>query len=229
MAEDFAASIEDYLIGLAGSLQQAQRQLSELRLPGDGTRPAVSYQLPKLDFELKLALEVSEQRASPGGNGISMRGRLLNAMGSNRQVAEAASVIRGSFVAVPLSGGKSPPVLSTELQRVSPVQLTIIAKLETVSGEPLQGVDVHFNTDRTLASELNPGIKPPPDTQPLHAVLPTLANGRAINIIDAAGEPAGSRIPVTIDALGQSATVVFVVRADEADEPDQTDEPLLEA
>lgn len=210
MADDFSASIEDYLVGLAASLQQAQRQLSELALPGDGLRPAVSYQLPKLDFELKLALEISAQQSQRSGTGVALRGRLLNATGTSRQVAEAASVITGSFVAVPVGGGKAPPELSTELQRISPVQLKISAKLATVGGEPLEGVDVHFNTDRGLAAALNPGIDPP-DTRPLFAVVSTLPNGTATNVIDATGELPGSRVPVTIDALGQTSTIVFVV------------------
>jgi len=213
MSEDFSASIEDYLVGLAASLQHAQRQLSALTVPGEGARPTVSYQLPKLDFELKLSLELSEEASSSAGSGtgVAMRGRLLNATGSRTQSAEAASRISGSFVAVPLDGGKPPPVLATRIERSSLANhFSIIASMTTATGEPLVDVDVHFNADRRLAAELNPAVEPPA-SRPLHAVVRTGKDGRASNLLDASAEPAGTRVPLMIDALGRTTTIVFVV------------------
>lgn len=222
MAEDFAASIEDYLVGLAASLQHAQRQLSELPVVGDGSRPSVTYQLPKLDFELKLSLEVTEDssRSTPSGSGVALRGRLLNAVGSRSQAAEAASTIKGSFIAVPLSGGTPPPVLTTTLGRIGGDQLSVVARLQTATGEPLGSVPVHFNVDRTLADKLNEGINVP-TALPVRAVVRTEADGTATNLVDATDDVAGTRVPVTVEALGRSTTVVFTVEAPGGADPDE--------
>lgn len=232
MADDFSASIEDYLVGLASSLQHAQRQLGELSIAGDGTRPSVSYQLPKLDFELKLALELTEESTSTSGSGVAMRARLLNATGSRTQSAEAASVIKGSFVAVPISGGKPPPQISTSLKRFALNQFSVKVKVETSTGEPLAGVDVHFNTDRQLASKLNPtpltesGQQNIPTTTPLYAVVKTGKDGTAQTVIDASAEANAVRIPIVIDALGQTTTVVFAVQGVTVVDPSPTPAPV---
>ncbi len=225
MADDFSASIEDYLVGLAASLQHAQRQLSDLTVPGDNARPTVSYQLPKLDFQLKMSLELSEESAGSAGSGtgVALRGRLLRAGGSRSESAEAASVISGSFVAVPLSGGKPPPVMNTDLHRLHQNSLRITVKLTTATGEPLSGVPVQFNTDRGLAESLNPGL-PRIDTNPRFALVQTNANGEAVNQIDAGPEEPGTRIPVIIDALGRTTTVVFRVEAPPSMESSTDDE-----
>ena len=237
MAEDFSASIEDYLVGLAASLQYAQRQLNEFSTPGDGSRPSVSYQLPKLDFELKLALELTQESTSSSGSGVSMRARLLNATGSRTQLAEAASVIKGSFVAVPFSGGKPPPKISTTLKRFALNQFSVTVKVETATGEPLAGIDVHFNTDRQLASKLNlapsttssalneSDTAKPPSTIPMYAVVKTDADGTAMNVVDASAEINVLRVPITIDALGQSTTVVFAVERASTNDPTPTPVP----
>lgn len=219
MADELTASIEDYLVGLASSLQSAQRQLSELTVPGDASRPTVTYQLPKLDFELKLSLELTQDgTGGPAGassaSGLALRGRLLPATGSRSQTAESASIIKGSFLAVPVSGGKPPPVLTTELSRIDEAQLSIAVTLTTAAGEPLPNVAVQFNTDRELGRTLNPGLEPP-TSKPLHAVVTTDATGRAVNVMDASAEQPDTRVPVTIDALGRTTTVVFKVESDD--------------
>jgi hypothetical protein len=216
VAEEIAASVEDYLVGLASSLQQAQRQLSELTVLGDADRPSITYQLPKLDFELRLALEVSTQESGGSGGGLALRGRLVNPSGSRSSSSESASVIRGSFVAVPTSGGRPPPLLTTELRPLpdDELQLGVVARLATATGEPIEGEIVQFNVDRSLSARLNPRVADPPTRGPVHAVLRTDASGSVENLIDGTGHDEPVKIPVTIDAMGRTTTVVFAVEAD---------------
>ncbi|MCP4665445.1 MAG: hypothetical protein GY849_03685 [Deltaproteobacteria bacterium] len=160
-ADDMVSgAIEDYLLSLADSLQQAQRQLSLMKLPAQPGQPSITYQIPKLDFEFKMSMEMSKstQKGEDGKEpAMALRARPAGQQDSSSQSTsvEAASTIRGSFVAVPSEGGKPPPVITVSLKRISARLQGINVHIRTAVNEDLAGIDVHFNVDRDLSSKLN--------------------------------------------------------------------------
>ena len=59
-------SIDEYLISLANSINHAQRYISQLRVAGQDGQPSVTYQLPRVEFELKLLFQL-DTRPPPSG------------------------------------------------------------------------------------------------------------------------------------------------------------------
>lgn len=59
-------SIDEYLISLANSINHAQRYIGQLRTTGGDGQPAITYQLPKVDFELKLLFQLDQKRPPSG-------------------------------------------------------------------------------------------------------------------------------------------------------------------
>ncbi|MGH8569948.1 MAG: hypothetical protein ACREXU_18570, partial [Gammaproteobacteria bacterium] len=51
-------SVDEYLISLANSINHAQRYISQLRVAGQDGQPSVTYQLPRVEFELKLLFQL---------------------------------------------------------------------------------------------------------------------------------------------------------------------------
>lgn len=125
--EFLTGSLDDYLLAVADSIHQAQLKLSRMRIPAQPGQPSITYQLPRLDFELKMSFEVAQKTSREGGaGGLVLNARPVSAQSSARNsTAEAASIIKGSFIAVPLDGGKPPSVIRTALHRISPRALEI--------------------------------------------------------------------------------------------------------
>lgn len=161
--ELLTGSIDDYLLGLADGVQKAQRQLSQLALTVQPGEAPVTYQIPRVDFELKMTFELTTvtseaaAEAGPGSGTQALRFRPAGGRrGSTSTSAEAVSVIRGSLVAVPVHAGKPPPVVRTTLRRISARKLEVAVAVTSAAGERLPGVDVQFNVDRDLSKKLTP-------------------------------------------------------------------------
>lgn len=231
--EILTGSIDDYLLGLADGIQKAQRQLSQMALVEQPGEAPVTYQIPRVDFELKMSFEMT---TADDASGTALRFRPAGgARGSNTVSTEASSIIRGSFVAVPVHGGKPPPVIRTTLRRISSHKLEVTVSVTSAAGEKLVGVDVQFNVDRELSKKLTPvgdALFPPAvfDTSAIDAssfdapsdlqmgtkfwdgLVTTDAQGIAVGVLNVDSmEPDGIRVAAVVDVLGKTETIVFKV------------------
>jgi hypothetical protein len=237
--ELLAGSIDDYLLGLADGIQKAQRQLSQMALVVQAGEAPVTYQIPRVDFELKMSFEMTAAPSEAGDgttSGAALRFRPAGGRrGATSASTEASSVIRGSFVAVPTNAGKPPPVIRTTLRRISSHKLEITVTVTSAAGEKLAGVDVQFNVDRDLSKKLTPlanaafssavfdasnmdtsSFDQPDDLQPgtkfWDGLVTTNEEGRAVGVLNVDPlEPAGSRVAAVVDVLSKTETIVFKV------------------
>ena len=227
-----ATSVDEYLISLANSINHAQRYISSLYIAGRAGQPSITYQLPRVDFELKLLFQVSRTHPpsgasqrniarSEGGAFLEARPLGIDAGDPDSDLAEAASTIKGSFVAVPVHGGTPPPVVTTswtstdgDNQKVYTITVTVRSSL----GEPVAGQEAQFNIDRDLARALNAVLSGELD---LAKVLPHTTLAKGVELTDASGNARndltigdlGLRVPVVIDILGTTQTLVFTAGA----------------
>jgi len=185
---------------------------------GPAGQPTVAYQIPKVEFELKLnlSLQTSVAQAQDGASG---RSRLLwrAARPADGQLsAEATSTVRGSFVAVPVSGGRPPPRLRTAFARRDSGQVEIRIEIRDGLGDPVPGVEVQCNIERERSATLSPPRKPAYNvhalTQIQPAVLVTDDQGRAQTLLSIAdAEPPGTLLAVRIDTVGVGETLLVPV------------------
>ncbi|ASJ71981.1 hypothetical protein [Granulosicoccus antarcticus] len=212
--ELLTGSVDEYLLSLAWSLQQAQRQLSQLSAPGPTGEFPVTYQIPEMEFELKMSLELRQSSVIDAAGGATagakvLRGTVLSGSSSDASKSLAASTIKGRFVAVPSRGGNPPPVLTVTMTRPGRTSvLGLAVRVSSVSGEPLADVPVHFNVDRDLTNRLNT-LPASEESRPMAGVVRTNAEGVAVTEVEAAEKDFEKRIAIVIDALGKTETIVF--------------------
>lgn len=192
-------SVEEFLLALADGIHLAQRKLSQRSIALQPGQPAITYQLPKVEFEFRTTFEFDASEAT-----LRMR------PASSGADARSTSMIKGSFVAVPAAGGKPPPLVKLALERVAADTLSISAIVTTADGQPIEGVPVEFNIDRTQSS---PGLQA--GTQIWDGVLTTHADGGVATTlrVDPA-EVQGRLVVIKIDTLSETQTVIFKVEAD---------------
>ncbi len=232
-------SIDDYLLGLADGIQKAQRQLSQMAITLQPGEAAVTYQIPRVEFELKMSLEVAGATDDRGGSSTQLRFRPANpARGAGGSTSDVASTIRGAFVAVPVHGGKPPPDIRITLHQLDPRKFEIRVRVATTAGERLGGVEVQFNVDQERSRELKltPGGSGLPagiyndkdatynyvayadaaglaqGTRFWDGSILTDSEGNATGTLEIdAREAPGTAIVAVIDVLGQTETIVFKV------------------
>jgi hypothetical protein len=239
-ARFLTGSIDDYLLGLATGIQKAQQQLSQQAVTIRPGEAAVTYQIPRVEFELKMSLEVVSPADSGGDGATLLRFRPASPArgGVGATTSDVASTIRGAFVAVPVHGGKPPPDIRITLRRISAGTYEIAVRVASAAGERLAGVEVQFNVDRERSRELKviPGGSGLPtgrfnDAEALYNFVAfadtadlfpgtsfwdgsvvTNAEGIAIGVLNIdAREPTGVPIATIVDVLGQIETIVFIV------------------
>lgn len=217
-----SSSIEDYLLSLADSLHQVQQELSEFQVAGQAGQPGVRYQLPKLDFELKMAIRLAETKQT-GKRNAPLLVRPIDSFSSSSRsnVADTASTIKGSFIAIPTNGGKPPAVIRSSLKRQNARKWEINVEVLSAVGQRLEGVEVQFNLLREesvrLSSENKLTIELSPQTNLWYGVVQTSEDGLAQDVLEAsATELIGSSLVVMVDVLGQSETLVFKVEAEDS-------------
>lgn len=149
-------SLDDYLVSIASGLADARVRLAAepaATLPG---QPAVTYQIPRLDFELKLQVSVESRPVTAAPVGEGRFRRVVVAPPTGRTQSEAASTIRGSFVAVPVEGGVPRPVLELSVRETEEDdRVGVSVRVRDVSGDAVEGVEVELNVDRELSAALN--------------------------------------------------------------------------
>jgi hypothetical protein len=222
--DNLTASIDDYLLALADGIHQAQLQLSQMRIPAQPGQPAVMYQLPRVDFELKMSFEVSHSQKRQGqSSNLALAARPVNQSQSKNSAAEAASVLKGSFVAVPVDGGKPPSLVSVNLQILNR-QLEITVKVQLATGEARRGVPVQFNIDRDQSQSINQleGLTEP-ELKPNTSLwsggqIDTNKDGKAVNTLQVdPEETVGKHIVIIVDVASKTETLIFVVPSDISD------------
>ncbi len=169
-------TIDQYLVGIADGLRKAQEELSQIHVARPGESP-ISYHIPSLEFELKMAFEMEEQESSNQDPGVArlasmasipQRVELLqpkiraiplnpaNTSSSESFEASAASTIKGRFVSVPANGGAPIPVVQLRIRDTGKkTEFDVVAQVSNTLGEALVGAEVEFNVDREYSEYLN--------------------------------------------------------------------------
>lgn len=222
-------SVDEYLISLANSINHAQRYISQLRIAGQDGQPSVTYQLPRVEFELKLLFQL-DRRHPPsghpqrnvakgeGGGFLEARPLNLEAGEMDSATAAAASTVKGSFVAVPIHGGAPPPVVTIAWKRSGddPRRIAITVSVRSAINEPLIGREVQFNLDKDLARRLNELWSKEPDAKKVlentklqYGVQLTKGNGEAENTLTIGDSLPELKVPVVMDVMGITKTMIF--------------------
>ncbi|MCC5835670.1 MAG: hypothetical protein JJU20_13125 [Opitutales bacterium] len=169
-------TIDQYLVGIADGLRKAQEELSQIHVSRPGESP-ITYHIPSLEFELKMAFEMEEQETSnpsvarlasvasiPQPQRVEMLQPKIRAIplnpgntsSSESFEASAASTIKGRFVSVPANGGSPLPVLNLRLRDTGKkTEVEVVAQVLNTLGEALEGTEVEFNVDRDYSAYLN--------------------------------------------------------------------------
>lgn len=215
--------LDDFLLSLADGITQAQETLARAGAAGPSGRQFV-YQLPRVDFELKMNLRVVEdQRLAARYNQVSGdRARTRHLVFKPLSAEEASStleiaaLIKGAFVAVPANGGLPATLLETRLEpTAAPRVLMLRVTARNTAGEPLPGIDVQLNLDREESAEMTSlggrTLTLAPQTGFSRGVVTTDANGvaEAEFRIDPA-QTAGTLVLV-VDAADKTEKLVYEV------------------
>ncbi|MGB1108709.1 MAG: hypothetical protein ACPG4N_00040 [Gammaproteobacteria bacterium] len=218
--ELLTGTIDEYLVSLAEGIHDAQKQLNQLRLNTVPGQAPTTYFIPKLDFELKLSFELDRSSTNGGTTGKKnlLRARSVSPGSSSTETtsSEATSVIRGSFVSVPVAGGKPSPVIETSIEKLSKLAARLTVSVVDTLGTPLEGIEVQFNLDRERSEELSPlpaiMAAPRDGTDISDAVVFTDGSGIAQTLLSIDEyEPAGSFLVIVVDAQGGTEEIIFPV------------------
>lgn len=222
-------TLDDYLLSLADGIVLAQSQLSELGASGMPGRQ-FQYYLPKVDFELRMHVRVTEDeglgaryagtsRSSARARHVVFQPAATDPQSGGGSVTNATtdvlSVISGSFIAVPANEGLPAVVLSAEVTRESATEYTIEVTARNAAGEPNVGLRVEFNLDRDETEEMNPSLGASAlasGTALNNGVVTTDSSGVAANTLTLdASQPVGSLLVIVLDAAGRTENLVVEV------------------
>lgn len=212
--EFVSATIDEVLLSIASGLVEAQAQLATLHSLDARGLPGPTYLLPELEFELRVATKVSKTEGRP----TKLLVRPLQpseAVGGAFQ-AEIVSTLRGRFVSIPPNQGV-PPLTSTSNVTKLDSHLRRIEVEVRAGGQPVPGIEVHFNVDaersRTL-SELDEitleSLGPATALAPATARTDTRGWANTELVLDP-GAPSGASIVVVVDVGDRSESLVIVV------------------
>lgn len=228
-----AATVDQFLLSLAEGVLEAQETLNRLQVVDALGRPGPSYYLPRLDFELRVTVELVQgpvpaprrPDAIPlfAERGFAPSSRLVLHPVQAAETAtpgfkaEVISTIRGSFVAVPPNDGKPPLVVVPSVVKETERRYALSVRVSTAVGEPLSGLEAHFNIDPVLSRGLSQAgnvalTSPKAGTVLEQGVVPTDSQGSATTaLVLAADEVPGAQIAVLIDVAGKTETIVVPV------------------
>jgi hypothetical protein len=227
---DFVSgTIDDLLLSMAEGLVHAQQQLDQLQTVDALGRPGPTYQLPYLDFDLRVTAQFvtdptldqkyASKALAPGGSRHLMMRAIQPADTTIEGFkGEIVSNLRGRFVAVPPNAGKPPLVVTTAVEQVDPQHHGLRVSVRTALGEPVPGLEVHFNLDAALSIVLSAA-----DSVVITALQPSTVLAQGVVVTNASGvaettlvtsaatpEPAGASIVVAVDVAGRLEHLVVV-------------------
>jgi hypothetical protein len=219
-------TIDDYLLALAEGLVNAQSRLDQAVIGGNG-RDRFTYTIPRVDFELRLMMDVSSETrtTSPNENAlvtspyapVVLLRPLSGSESTMRASAELASTIRGSFVAVPINDSRAAVVLRASVGPKSGAVREVLVTVTKSTGEAQPGVAVEVNLDKDRSATLSTaaGITwsaPQAGTFVEQGLLVTGADGTAKTTLFVDGaEPKGAILLVALDVRGASDSVAVKV------------------
>lgn len=200
--------LDDFLVSLADGLADARDRLAE-PTPEGATGTLVTYQLPRLEFELKVNISTVATTSGRPSKATPTKKKIQVAPPTSRTESASVSVIRGVFVAVPVDGGIPRPVLQVMVRDTDSGGRTCEVSVHAVDGAPVVGAEVALDVDRELSHQLN-GRAIATATGLGAGMLITDAAGNASTALSIAGsEPAGTAIAVTAEAGGARDTLVY--------------------
>ena len=210
-------NIDDFLVSLASGLASAQQQLSELTANDAMGSSGVSYQIPRLDFELSLQIhtESSTTENSPGHEPKRRRKTRVQSINTSSNDVTANSTLKGSFVAVPVNGGRPKPIINLSFSETdSHLEVVVTIGVVDTTGEPQKGVHVEVNVDRELSFDINQreGLDHSLSSKTYirSGVVSTDALGVATAVLAVAkDEAAGVNVAVTADVKGATASLIY--------------------
>lgn len=211
--ESILTTIDDYLLSIAEGLHAAQRELDDSKTSGDAT---FRYYLPKLDFELKMTVELRQRSSTAGGVPRPLLMLRPATASESSSTSTAVSTVSGSFLAVPNNDPRVRLRASSSLAWRTPREATVSVQLRDEAGVPQSGEEVHFNVDHELSAAANQAIGAPPglasDTTFVDAVVKTNENGVATSMLRiSSSEPVGKQLVLVLDAAGQTETIQHAV------------------
>ena len=217
---DAFSTLDDFLLGLAEGVAHAQAELTRASV-ATPTGVQVLYQLPRVDFELKMNLTVVQDQA------LSQRYRYLRPIRSDDKhllfkplsveeatsTLEIAAVVKGAFIAVPPNGGLPPPTIRTTVDPSDPTAPVVRVAISNAAGEPLAGVEVQFNVDREDSATLNQAagrtLSVAPGTVFDRGVLHTDDTGTVQSTLRIDQAQTLGLLVITVDALSRTDTIVY--------------------
>ena len=223
-----SSTIDDYLLSIAEGIQLAQARLDQLQANGSSQGSSWSYYLPKLEFELKVSVELTENKQASAKLGDSRlrplddRHLMLRPLGQvqggtqSQLAVEAASVIRGTFVAIPANAGRPGQVLRSRVTRLGPLEAEFSVEVGDTAGGKQAGVEVHFNIDRDASRQASAAkgldFDVAAGTWLAEGVVLTDDEGRgATQLTIDPSEPAGRVIVISLDVASRSELVHYEV------------------
>ena len=219
-------TLDDYLVALADGMAQAQQRLGAAA--ASASSGGVLYQIPRLDFELRLSL--SMDTSTGGGTGSTKGGRpgkIRVKAPTSRQHVDLLSTITGSLVAVPIAGGQPQVRLELGLRPATSAEaaalpaggtaIAVVLRLVDAGGTPVVGAEISIDLDGDLSRQLNAqdglAAGPTADSWVREASVRTDANGNALTLLRVGAlEPASAHLAVTASAAGLTRTLIHRVR-----------------
>jgi hypothetical protein len=221
------ATIDEYLLSIAEGITHAQEQLNMLPTLGPQGQPLPRYLLPRVDFELRVSLQVTQSQAltrkfaTTGVRTAAVNHLVFRPIQPGETTVsgfkgEVISTIKGHFIAVPPNEGKPPLLLSTTVEKRGPGLYGISARVITAVGEPVAGFETHFNLDPALSLTLSKQDLPAygglsSSTLLVDGMVVTDASGDAATTLQTPAEPTGASIAVIVDVAGKTQTLIVKV------------------
>jgi hypothetical protein len=212
-----AATIDDYLVSLAEGVAEAQRRLDAVRVSGAGG--SVRYRIPKLDFQLRMTVNIERQ---PVPVGSKRRAPVLK-MQALRETSQAsiASTISGSLIAIPEAGSAPDPVIGIsvtqpeELPEGAPegvralaIQISLIDR----AGTALVEETVQLTIDRERMGDLDQDASLAAGTGLAESVLQTDEYGLATTWLWIGGtQSPDTRLVLVADAMARTKELIVPV------------------
>jgi len=194
-------SLEELLVSMAEGVREAQVALNRAPVLDPSGRPLAVYQLPYLDFVIRVDVET---RTSSGGRPVAL---LSMAKPQSSSTADVHSTISGRLVATPSGEGLPLPrinvVAGGNIGGVAALSLTVTNS----AGERLANQPLELNIDDADSKELSAarGVTATtrlPGTRLRDALLTTDTDGRATTALLIDGAQAGKGVVVVVASIG---------------------------
>lgn len=213
-------AFDDFLVSLASGLASAQQQLSDLS-SSNALGTNVSYQIPRLDFELSLQIKTETSASTTPNNSvlqpISRQNKITRVIPVNdtKGNVSANSKISGSFIAVPINGGRPQAIIDLSfIETSTPNLVDTVVKIIDTNGEAMVGVEVEIDVDKELSNTINQreglNIDLKDDTHIRSGVVMTDPQGIAAAKLQIANdETMGANIVVSVTAASSTQSLIY--------------------